>query len=126
VIARRCTKKTTIKGIDIPVDTPIAVDVMSIHFDADLWGPQDPNEFYPPRHEVKRNPLAFMAFGNGPRNCIGMKFALIELKIALVKLIMNFEFLSLKSDINDLELEEGVVRYIKNGSKVFIKKRFFP
>nr|QVK45585.1 cytochrome P450 [Brachionus paranguensis] len=120
VVARRCTKKTTIKGIDIPVDTPIAVDVMSIHFDADLWGPQDPNEFYPPRHEVKRNPLAFMAFGNGPRNCIGMKFALIELKIALVKLIMNFEFLSIKREI---EFEEGSFRFPKNGVTLLLRKR---
>nr|AHL88987.1 cytochrome p450 3045C4 [Brachionus koreanus] len=123
VVARRCTKKTTIKGIDIPVDTPIAVDVLSIHFDADLWGPHDPNEFYPPRHQIKRNPLAFMAFGNGPRNCIGMKFALIELKIALVKLIMNFEILPSKNYPEILELEEGVVRYIKNGEKVLIRKR---
>nr|QVK45584.1 cytochrome P450 [Brachionus paranguensis] len=123
VVARRCTKKTTIKGIDIPVDTPIAVDVMSIHFDADLWGPQDPNEFYPPRHEVKRNPLAFMAFGNGPRNCIGMKFALIELKIALVKLIMSYEILPAANKFKELEFEEGVVRFPKNGVKIFLKKR---
>ena len=97
---------------------------MSIHFDAELWGPQDPNEFYPPRHEVKRNPLAFMAFGNGPRNCIGMKFALIELKIALVKLIMNFEFLP-KSyfKLNDIELIEGAVRSPKNGICVILKNR---
>ncbi|RNA38412.1 cytochrome P450 3A29-like [Brachionus plicatilis] len=124
VVARRCTKKTTIKGIDIPVDTPIAVDVMSIHFDADLWGPQDPNEFYPPRHEVKRNPLAFMAFGNGPRNCIGMKFALIELKIALVKLIMNFEFLpNSYHRLEEILIIEGAVRTPKNGVSVILKKR---
>nr|AHL88986.1 cytochrome p450 3045C3 [Brachionus koreanus] len=124
VVARRCTKKTTIKGIDIPVDTPIAVDVLSIHFDADLWGPHDPNEFYPPRHQIKRNPLAFMAFGNGPRNCIGMKFALIELKIALVKLIMNFEFLpKAYHKLNDIELIEGAVRSPKNGITVLLKKR---
>nr|QEV83809.1 cytochrome P450 [Brachionus rotundiformis] len=123
VVARRCTKKTTIKGIDIPVDTPIAVDVLSIHFDADLWGPHDPNQFYPPRHQVKRNPLAFMAFGNGPRNCIGMKFALIELKIALCKLIVNFEFLESLDKTHKLEYEEGVVRFPKNGIKVLLKKR---
>nr|UOU03262.1 cytochrome P450 3045C9 [Brachionus rubens] len=123
VVARRATKRTTIKGIDIPVDTPIAVDVLSVHFDSDNWGPVDPEVFYPQRHEVKRNPLAFMTFGNGPRNCIGMKFALIELKIALVKLILNFEFLPLKDQKNEIELEEGAVRYPKNGVKVLLKKR---
>nr|QEV83808.1 cytochrome P450 [Brachionus rotundiformis] len=124
VVARRCTKKTTIKGIDIPVDTPIAVDVLSIHFDADLWGPHDPNQFYPPRHQVKRNPLAFMAFGNGPRNCIGMKFALIELKIALCKLIVDFEFLPKSYHrLNDINLIEGAVRSPKNGVTILLNKR---
>ena len=111
------------KGIDIPADTPIAVDVLSIHFDPEIWGPVDPNEFYPTRHEIKRNPLAFMTFGNGPRNCIGMKFALIELKIALVKLIANFEFLPTDKSISQFEIEEGAVRFPKNGVNVLLKKR---
>nr|UOU03267.1 cytochrome P450 3045C6-1 [Brachionus rubens] len=121
IIARRCTEPTSLKGIDIPVDLPIAADVLTIHYDVDLWGPTDPNVFYPARHSVKRNPLAFMGFGIGPRNCIGMKFAIKELKIALVKLIQNFEFQ--KSDCFDLEFEEGTVRSPKNGVKVILKKR---
>ncbi|CAF0718008.1 unnamed protein product [Brachionus calyciflorus] len=123
VVARRCTKKTTVKGIDFTEDMTIAVDALSIHFDDELWGPVDPKVFYPQRHEVKRNPLAFMAFGNGPRNCIGMKFALIELKIALIKLIINFEILPSVNGEKEIEFEEGVVRYPKNGVKVLLKKR---
>nr|UOU03263.1 cytochrome P450 3045C8 [Brachionus rubens] len=121
-LVRRCTKSTTVKGIDIPVDTPISVDVLSIHFDCELWGPNDPNIFYPQRHQVKRNPLIFLSFGSGPRNCLGMKFAMIELKIALVKLILNFEIL--KSEKNfKMEIEEGLVRFPKNGVNVLLKKR---
>nr|UOU03264.1 cytochrome P450 3045C7 [Brachionus rubens] len=122
-LVRRCIKSTTIKGIHFPVNTPIAVDVMSLHFDPELWGPVDPDLFYPPRHEIKRNQLAFMAFGNGPRHCIGMKFALIELKIALVKLLLNFEFLKTTTQNNKLEIEEGLVRYPKNGVQVLLRRR---
>jgi cytochrome P450 len=66
--------------MDIPLDLEIAVDVMSIHFDPELYGPQDPNEFHPERFapECKRNPLAFLSFGVGPRNCIG-KFNLFKI-----------------------------------------------
>ncbi|RMZ99029.1 cytochrome P450 3A29-like [Brachionus plicatilis] len=90
-VGRRWTKSTVVKGIDIPEDTVIVVDVMSLHFDPELWGPVDPNEFHPLRHDTKRNPLAFMAFGNGPRNCIGMQFAMLEPKIALrgLKIILK-------------------------------------
>ena len=48
-LVRRCTISTTVKGIDIPVDTSIAVDVLTIHNDPELWGPVDPNLFYPRR-----------------------------------------------------------------------------
>ncbi|CAF0750463.1 unnamed protein product [Brachionus calyciflorus] len=124
IVARRCTSPTTIKNIKIPLDLPIAIDVMSIHFDSQLWGPVDPNIFYPKRHEIKRNPLAFLTFGIGPRNCIGMKFALKELKIALVNLILNFEFYpGDKGDINDLKISESPIRQPVNGVKVFLKKR---
>ena len=62
----------------------------SIHYNIDLWGPEDPNVFYPERHAVKRHPLAYMPFGMGPRNCVGMRFALMELKMCLVRLLHTY------------------------------------
>ncbi len=126
VVARRCTQPTTIKGLDIPLDMTIAVDVLSIHFDDGLWGPVDPKTFYPQRFapEHKRNPLAFLSFGLGPRNCIGMKFALIELKMSLVKLLLNYEIKPQSDNFpSELEYREGVVRIPKNGVHVVFKKR---
>nr|QUF59379.1 cytochrome p450 CYP3045C2 [Brachionus angularis] len=125
VVARRCTKATNIKSIDIPEDLAIAVDVLSLHYDAEIWGPVDPNQFYPERFskDIKRNPLAFMAFGNGPRNCIGMKFAIIEMKIALVKLLLNFELKKSSKTCLELDFNEGIVRQPKNGIDICFKKR---
>ncbi|CAF1054545.1 unnamed protein product, partial [Brachionus calyciflorus] len=113
-VDRRCTRATQVKGLKIPEGLVVSVDVLNLHFDADLWGPVDPNEFYPLRHEVKRNPLAYMAFGNGPRYCLGMKFALIEIKIALCKLLFNFELLPTKDFNGQLELIEIIVRRPKS------------
>ncbi len=125
VVARRCTHPTTIKGIDIPLDLAIVVDVMSIHYDPELWGPVDPSTFYPQRFapEHKRNPLAFLSFGTGPRNCIGMKFALIELKMALVKLLLNYEIRPDGELPTCLEFKEAVVRVPKNEINVVFRKR---
>jgi len=33
-----------------------------------------------------------MGFGQGPRGCIGMRFALLEAKIALAAIVREFEF----------------------------------
>nr|ATW72306.1 cytochrome p450 CYP3045C15 [Brachionus calyciflorus] len=123
-IVRRCTNPTQVKGISFGIDDSIAVDVLSIHYDEELWGPVDPNLFYPLRHKEKRHPIAFLAFGAGPRNCIGMKFAINELKIALAKLLINFEFLkSDKISYEKLEFEEGIVRTAVNGVTLNLKKR---
>lgn len=48
---RRCVKKCNIKGIDFPEDLTVIVDVLSLHYDSDLWGPVDPYVFYPLRYK---------------------------------------------------------------------------
>ena len=53
-------------------------------FDPDRWSAENKN---------KMNPYAYLPFGMGPRNCIGMRFALEELKISLCTLVHTFRFI---------------------------------
>ncbi len=46
--------------------------------------------------KAKRPPLCHIPFGSGLRNCIGMRFALLETKIALIQILRKFSFV--KSD----------------------------
>ena len=46
---RRCTKATQILEFDIPEDLVVAVDVLSIHYNLEHWGPVDTEQFYPLR-----------------------------------------------------------------------------
>jgi len=79
-----------------------------MNFSEDNWG-QDAREFNPMRHAEKRNPLLYLAFGLGPRNCVGMKFALVEMKLALVKLLQKFEFHPTKNTPVTLKTHEGLL-----------------
>jgi cytochrome P450 family 6 len=60
-----------------------------VNMDEKIW--PNPREFDPMRISKKareaRHPCAFQGFGDGPRKCIGMRFALLDSKVALVELL---------------------------------------
>lgn len=90
-INRQNTEDFHVKGYGvIPKGTCVTVDIYQLHYDPDLWGPVDPHQFYPERFATKRHPMAWIPFGAGPRNCVGMRFALMELKMILVRLLRSY------------------------------------
>ena len=44
-----------------------------------------------PEEKEKRSPYQWAPFGHGPRNCVGMRLALMELKMATIGIIRNFK-----------------------------------
>ena len=67
----------------IPKDTNIVVAPFLMGERADIF--PEPEVFKPERFDVttdniKKNPYGYVPFSAGPRNCIGQKFAVLELK----------------------------------------------
>jgi cytochrome P450 len=109
IINRQCSEEIYIPELgSILPGTKITLDMYSLHYDNDLWGPVDTKIFYPERFSTKRHPLAWVAFGAGPRNCVGMRFALAELKIAIIRLLQNYTVLPSPLANKELELVELV------------------
>ncbi len=94
-INRQNTEDFHIKNFGIiPAGTSITVDIYRVHYDPDLWGPVDPHIFHPERFSTKRHPMAWIPFGAGPRNCVGMRFALTELKMIIVRLLKTYSIIN--------------------------------
>ena len=117
-MTRQCNTSTNVCGHEIEEGTVIQPDVFTIHFDANLWGPEDPHTFYPERHLTKRHPAAFIPFGLGPRICVGMRFALMELKMCLMHIMREYIILPGEKMKGGYQVGEAMVIYPKG---VFIK-----
>eukprot|EP00063_Salmo_salar_P018780 XP_013993615.1 PREDICTED: kinase suppressor of Ras 1-like [Salmo salar] len=50
------------------------------------------------------DPYTFLPFGMGPRNCIGMRFALQTITLVIVEILQNFSFVTCKETEAPLEL----------------------
>jgi cytochrome P450 family 6 len=96
ILTRNSSKDYKIPGTDqvIPQGKTIMIPVYGIHHDANIY--PDPEKFDPerfsPEEVQKRHPCAFLPFGEGPKNCIGLRFAYLQSKLGLVKVLMNYKW----------------------------------
>jgi len=93
---RSASKDYVLPGTDLVIKTDdmVSWNARTLHRDPEHW--EHPDEFYPEHFEkeakANRNPYAFQAFGQGPRACIGMRFALLEAKVAVLTVLRKFTF----------------------------------
>ncbi|XP_068593515.1 cytochrome P450 3A40-like [Cebidichthys violaceus] len=104
----RVAKATVeINGLVIPKDMVVMVPTWPLHRDAGLW--PEPEEFKPERFSKENkesiDPYTYMPFGAGPRNCIGMRFALVMMKLALVEILQSFTFSVCKETEIPIEMD---------------------
>lgn len=94
-----CTEQTELvnydgKPVTIDKDTVVHIPVYSIHNDPEYF--PNPMSFDPDRFEyvdvkLLRDKGLFFPFGHGPRMCLGMRFATLQIKAAIAEIVSNFE-----------------------------------
>lgn len=82
----------------------------------------DPNRFINESQSEKCSPFAYIPFSAGARNCIGQKFAMLEVKSAVSKILRHFELLSVGEEPD--VCSELVLR-TKNGVQLGFKPRAY-
>lgn len=93
LIARKISEDIRINKNTIPAGSNILIFPYATHRLPDIYpDPEtfDPSRFSPEKVEA-RHPYAYVPFSAGPRNCIGYKFALIELKAVISTVLRSFE-----------------------------------
>ncbi|CAG2176207.1 unnamed protein product, partial [Oppiella nova] len=91
-------------GITIKKDQVVHIPIYAIHRDPEHFA--DPEVFRPERflaENIAHNPYTYLPFGAGPRNCLGMRLAQLEIKLALVNLVHRYVF-----HATEKPLEQGV------------------
>jgi len=91
---RICEEDIEIGEFNIPKGTPVWIPFSEVNTNAKLW--EEPQKYIPERFfSNKKNENAlqyFNPFTIGPRQCIGMNFAKLEMKVILATFIRKFAF----------------------------------
>ncbi|XP_033171450.1 cytochrome P450 4d1 isoform X2 [Drosophila mauritiana] len=94
LLGRKVLEDCEINGKLIPAGTNIGISPLYLGRREELFS--EPNSFKPERFDVvttaeKLNPYAYIPFSAGPRNCIGQKFAMLEIKAIVANVLRHYE-----------------------------------
>jgi cytochrome P450 len=123
VLFREAVEDTTVGGYAVPEGSKLSLPIYNIHHDQRWY--DDPEAFRPGRwtdvFEESLPEYAYFPFGGGPRHCIGMRFARMELMHVLPTVLQRTEF-ELESD-PEIDFQLGVTLQPTDDIRLRVRKR---
>jgi cytochrome P450 len=92
-VPRQVIRDVDVAGYTLPAGTQVRLALAASHHLPGVFAdPEvfDPERFAPPREEDKRTPYGLVTFGGGPRLCIGVHFATIEVKAIVAQVLRAY------------------------------------
>ncbi|EDW60801.1 probable cytochrome P450 4d14 [Drosophila virilis] len=124
MIGRQLTEDVTLDGKRFPALTNIIM--LTYHAQRDPEYFPDPEKFNPERFSSESSSnidvFAYAPFSAGPRNCIGQKFAMLEMKSTVSKMLRHFELLPLGEPVQPIM---NLILRSKTGINLGLKPRVY-
>jgi cytochrome P450 len=111
-------------GRSVKAGTPVFLAIAAGHRMPSVWDdPErfDPDRFLAPREEDRRSPYGLATFGGGPRICLGINFAQVEVMALLAHVLRNYTL----SRVSDEPIPEfgGLLPALPNGIPVHVTRK---
>ncbi|XP_073821343.1 cytochrome P450 6a16 [Musca autumnalis] len=109
-LQRICMEDYRVPDTDVLLEkgTFVTIPVKAIHYDPEIY--ENPTAFRPerfhPSEQQKRHPQAFLGFGDGPRNCIGLRFGRMQAKVGLIALLSKYRFSVSSKTLDKMEISK--------------------
>ncbi|UXI22229.1 hypothetical protein NH340_JMT08172 [Sarcoptes scabiei] len=107
-------------NLTIEKGTGIIISIYAIHHNPEYY--PEPERFdserFMPGNLEKIIPYTYLPFGGGPRNCIGMRFVMTEMKLCVARLIHTFRFVRTSRTSDRLKILNDLL--FLNTSPVYI------
>lgn len=121
---RNVMHEVELGGARLPRGAIVAFSRFSLHRHPEFWREPDrfdPQRFAPDQEENSRTSGAYVPFGYGPRLCIGLNFAMLELLVIIATVIQRYRVV-LTPD-NRHEMAARLTMTPKYGVKVRLERR---
>ncbi|KAH8033128.1 hypothetical protein HPB51_007745 [Rhipicephalus microplus] len=124
LIGRHLEEDLVIDGYRIPKGANVYINLFSLHQNPKYF--KDPESFIPERFLTEeftaRHPYSYLPFSGGPKNCIGQRFALLESKVIMAKLLLKFSVESTRP-LDQLRVSYEIIVKARGGLRVWFRRR---
>ncbi|KRT79160.1 cytochrome P450, partial [Oryctes borbonicus] len=118
-ISRLMDEDISFGDVFIPKGMTVSMFLYGIHMNSNYH--PDPEKFDPSRFERDMMPNSFIPFGGGPRNCIGQRFAMLEIKYLVAQILRNYKIVEVIGHVP--QRVAAVILRFKNGIMIKLRRR---
>ncbi|XP_050095977.1 probable cytochrome P450 313a2 [Anopheles aquasalis] len=121
-VGRQTTQEIAVGKHILPAGVDVFINIFSIHHNPTYWG-EDADQFRPERFATTTyDRSTYLPFSAGMRNCIGGQYAMISMKVILIKILTSYQ---LETDLkfNDLSMKFAITMRNADGHMVRLMRR---